>query len=361
MATPIQGEAQYIDALSRLTLRPLAATEVFPRLASLTDQQKKDFTDLADSNHVTIRAFEVINRVAGNCGHPEIQAWAMDVLMQERSRIDQALTYLQQVCDELEANGCPALVMKSLDHWPDLGNDLDLLSTGERKVILHVFRNKFHARVEPQSWGDRLANKWNFILPELPELVEIHMRRLGQTGEQVTIANSLISRARSIKIGNYAFRVSAPEHRLMICTLQRMYRHFYARLCDFVNTETLLQTETVDYELLRSASQAAGIWEGVATFLAIVSDYIECYRGQALGLPAWVTKAARFRGDQISFAKGFLRVRILPHSATLYASELTKLLRRGELKSSIRLTLLPCLATAAAVGQKITGSDKGIW
>jgi len=27
----------------------------------------------------------------------------------------------------------------------------------------------------------------------------------------------------------------------------------------------------------------------------------------------------------------------------------------------VRLGLLPCLATAAAVGYKITGSDKGIW
>jgi hypothetical protein len=37
------------------------------------------------------------------------------------------------------------------------------------------------------------------------------------------------------------------------------------------------------------------------------------------------------------------------------------MLRNREFKSSARLSLLPYLATAAAVGQKITGSDKGIW
>jgi hypothetical protein len=36
-------------------------------------------------------------------------------------------------------------------------------------------------------------------------------------------------------------------------------------------------------------------------------------------------------------------------------------LRKLELSSCARLSLLPWLATAAAVGQKITGSDKGIW
>jgi hypothetical protein len=45
----------------------------------------------------------------------------------------------------------------------------------------------------------------------------------------------------------------------------------------------------------------------------------------------------------------------------LYASELTTLLLKGDFRNSFRLSLLPGLATAAAVEQKLTGSDKGIW
>ena len=51
----------------------------------------------------------------------------------------------------------------------------------------------------------------------------------------------------------------------------------------------------------------------------------------------------------------------MPQSAALYGSQLTGLLRKGELQNTARLSLLPWLATAAVVGQKITGSDKGIW
>jgi hypothetical protein len=51
----------------------------------------------------------------------------------------------------------------------------------------------------------------------------------------------------------------------------------------------------------------------------------------------------------------------LPHSLNLYASELMTLLLKGELRNSLRLSLLPGLATAAALEQKLTGSDKGIW
>jgi hypothetical protein len=74
-----------------------------------------------------------------------------------------------------------------------------------------------------------------------------------------------------------------------------------------------------------------------------------------------VWDAARFGGDLITFKKSFLRVPILPQSAGLYRTQLAGLLRRRELYSSARLGLLPWLATAAAIGQKLTGSDKGIW
>ena len=43
------------------------------------------------------------------------------------------------------------------------------------------------------------------------------------------------------------------------------------------------------------------------------------------------------------------------------AGELKTLLMNGDLRNSLRLSLLPGLATAAALEQKLTGSDKGIW
>ena len=34
------------------------------------------------------------------------------------------------ICSKLTANGFPAVVIKSLDHWPDLGSDFDIYTTG---------------------------------------------------------------------------------------------------------------------------------------------------------------------------------------------------------------------------------------
>jgi hypothetical protein len=288
-------------------------------------------------------------------------AWAQSALTAERTRIATALSFLEEICSAFEFEKYDVAVIKSLDHWPDIGSDLDLYSNASQEVVTKFMVRRFGAQIAPRSWGDRLAGKWNFLIPGLPEAVEIHMGRLGQTGEQVSIASHLIERTRKVMIGNHSFRVPSVSDRLMISTLQRMYRHFYFRLCDIIDSASLVEMASIDYFDLRSSAMKAGIWEGVATYLVIVSDYVSKYRGSGLDLPYFVHAAARFGGDDIYYAREFLRVPIMPQSAKLYGKQLAGLVRKLELENGARLSLLPWLATAALVGQRVTGSDKGIW
>jgi len=287
--------------------------------------------------------------------------WARTALATEQNRIRTALPYLKQVCDAFENRGYEVSVIKSLDHYPDLGSDLDLYTTAAPQDVINLMSKQFDAKMAQRSWGDRLACKWNFEIPGLPEAVEIHVQRLGQTGEQSVIANSLMKRTRTVEIDGMSFRVPHKSDRLLISTLQRMYRHFYFRLCDVIDSALLVESDGVDFADLQASATRADIWEGVATYLAIVSDYVQKYRGRGLSLPRNVTSAARFGGESVYYARGFIRVPIMPQSAKLYGSQLAGILRKRELHNGARLSLLPWLATAAAVGYKITGSDKGIW
>ena len=361
MANVIQGEKQYIDAFFKLTLKPTSTADLLPLLNSLTPQQRQDFVELADSNHVVIRAFEVINRVAGNRGNGDLQAWAMGVLTSERARIWNALERLQPVCDALEEEDCPSVVMKTLDHWPDLGNDLDLVSLGRRADIVRVFTKRLNAKIEPRSWGDRLACKWNFSLPGLRESIETHVGRLGQTGEHIELAKRFIDRRVLMQVNGHQFFVPAPEERIFAATLQRMYRHFYFRVCDILNAASLVDSGKVNFLELQTAAQKAGIWPGVASFLNIVSEYLKQYRGYGLALPKTVTAAATVHTDKMYTRARFLRVPIMPYGARLFARQIIQAAIRGNVPATLRLSLLPPLASAAAVACKITGSDKGVW
>ena len=355
---------ELMQLLSRLLLSPCetdAASSTAQSLRTISREKFGHLTTLASSNHVIVRSMEIIRRMMLDA-HDSVRAeWAETALIEERARIANAIEHLHAICSAFDEAGLDATVIKSLDHWPDLGSDIDLYSNTPTTAICDLMTKTFGAQIASRSWGDRLANKWNFNIPGMPEPVEVHAGRLGQTGEQKVLAARLPGRARLMQIDGQSFRVPSASDRLMISTLQRMYRHFYFRLCDIVDSATLATSGAVDYADLRSSAKAAGVWEGVATYMVIVSDYVRQYRGADLGLPESVRSAARFGGKIVYFSRDFLRVPILPQSAGLYRTQLSGLLRNWELHSSARLGLLPMLATAAAVGYKLTGSDKGIW
>ncbi|MFP5205449.1 MAG: hypothetical protein ACLGSH_08850 [Acidobacteriota bacterium] len=354
-----------LNLLSRLLFERSATgapkTTLKAELLRLTRPEFDDLLTLAQLNHVVIRALEPYEGIAAEARDSERSAWVREALEAERRRIDTAMLFLDEICSEFEDHGYGVTVIKSLDHWPDMGSDLDLYTDASPEQVCGLMQKSFEATIAARSWGDRLACKWNFEIPGLPESVEVHVGRLGQTGEQVTIASSLLMRTRQIQAGDHKFRVTAVSDRLLISTLQRMYRHFYFRLCDIVDSAHLVETGAIDYDDLRMVATRADIWKGTATYLAIVSDYVKSYRGTGLELPQMVRDAAQFGGSEVYYARGFIRVPILPQSARLYTAQLAGVLGKGKLHNGARLSLLPWLATAAVVGQKLTGSDKGIW
>jgi len=347
-----------LDALLHLTLAPDKSPAALQHVTSLSDADRTRLLSLAQSNHVVMRAFQTVRSQTSD---PKLLEWTRTILTEEQQRIGNALTFLHHICDELERGGCATTVMKSLDHWPDLGSDLDLYTTADERQVVHVMLNRLGAHIESRSWGDRLSNKWNFAIPGLPESVEVHAQRLGQTGEHMAMAKRFVTRRVPKTVNGLTFLVPAPEERVIVATLQRMYRHFYFRVCDIVNTAGLLDAEQLDFGELKKAADLGGVWPGVATYLKIVRDFVAEYRDKAAELPKQVLDAARF-GREVIFARGkFLRVPIVPNGADLYTRQVTYTALRGDVPATLRLSLLPYLASAAAVAFRLTGSDKGIW
>lgn len=354
-------EKELLGCLCGLTLSPTPSEDCLQMVRTLDEPGRAQLLDLAHSHHVVIRGMEAIRQDALARGDEHILAWADAALTTERDRIANALAHLEAVCKELEAAGCATTVIKSLDHWPDIGNDLDLYTTGNQKDVIRVMQEKFGAKIEPQSWGDRVAQKFNFSIVGLAEPVEIHIQRLGQMGEHTSLARRFVTRRVQKEIAGKTFFVPAPEERVIVATLQRMYRHFYFRVCDLINTTGLVDAGEVDFTELKKATEPSGIWRGVATYLTIVSDFAERYRGQGLNLPASITKAAICGGDKVHARQRFLRVPIMPQGAALYSEQVTRAAFNGDLPATFRLYMLPYLASAAAISYKLTGSDKGVW
>lgn len=365
------ANARYMSLLSTLmfqgydakTLSGKATVESVPHVCEeifeMSEERFGEFLQLADTHHVAVRALKVLQKVAAELQKSRLQSWCEDALETETLRITNAVEWLHAIVRALEDSGCPVTVIKSLDHWPDLGSDLDLYTSGAPERVIEVMRQKLQSELKPRSWGDKLANKWNFQVPGLKELIEIHVRYLGQTGEQKLMAQRVIERGVWKEVNGHSFPVPAPEERILISTLQRMYRHFYFRLCDMADVATLLATGTLNFQQLRIGAELGGIWPGVASFLVIVFNYVKGFGG-SISLPREVIEAAYAPDLNVQFRSNFLRVPMRP-AAGLYGWQLLSAGRHADLRAISRLPLLPPLAVSALLAYRLTGSDKGVW
>jgi hypothetical protein len=152
-----------------------------------------------------------------------------------------------------------------------------------------------------------------------------------------------------------------PEDRIVIATLQRMYRHFYIRLTDIVNIFGLLASGRINFDQLRSVAEIGAIWPGVATLLVIARQHGLSYGGSATELPEMVRDAAQFGARQTYLGRKFVRVPILPEAAKLFLRQWAGNVRKHDFKAMMRISLLPLLATAAFLSFRLTGDDKGVW
>ena len=368
----VQTPAQHMEVLSRLMVRAHCENhrgtvpEDFGQLSEdanylngLGPSALDEFLKLADNHHVLVRVLTILQCAATALKQERMALWCEGYLARDRTRIKHSIEVLNAVCNVLESRGCPATVIKSLDHWPDRGSDLDLYTTASQPAVNHVLETEFDARAVERSWGDRLANKWNYRVPGLPELIEVHVQYLGQIGEHADIAMRVVERRVRKQLEGFEFYVPAPEERIIISALQRVYRHFYYRLCDMIDIATLLQREEVNFAELRNAADLAGIWPGVSTFLFLIRRYLATFGGE-LNLPRQVLDAAHSRGTGVHFSEGFLRVSKVT-GAELYASQLLQAGKHRDVRALVRLPLLPPLAITAAVAHSFTGNDKGIW
>lgn len=330
------------------------------QLRQMSAEERTEFLIFAELQRTRLRTLRILEQLAADDARLRFEG--LEALTRaEELQIKDTLKVLDRVVRALELTAHPPVVIKTLDHWPDIGSDLDLFISASEIDTVRVMRRELKAQPQPQSWGDRLAHKWNFRIPGLSRLVEIHVGCLGQTGEQDALPARLEETSILRDVGPSLLRVPAPEEQIALATLQRMYRHFYIRLTDLVNLTGLVRAGRVDFMRLRRSAENWSIWPGVATLLKITSDYNERVGVGPLPLPEFVVRSARFGAAATYVGKQFLRVPMVPQGSQLFLQQLIATGTARRFRAAARLSLLPALAAAAFVNLRITGDDKGIW
>src|ERR1700723_1182683 len=100
--------------------------ELRTELRAISRPEFDELAALANSNHVIVRGLEIFLDAIKGSGDQMRAEWAESALKAEKARIATALEFLGEISTAFEVENYDVAVIKSLDHWPDLGSDLDL-------------------------------------------------------------------------------------------------------------------------------------------------------------------------------------------------------------------------------------------
>lgn len=233
-----------------------------------------DLMSVLKTNRVTVRWFNKNKSLFK--GEKEVD----DTLKSEKKRLDGALKLIQKITDEFDRRKLPIVFIKTFENPPDLGQDIDVYTNISVRKLDDIFINKFKATLESASFSDKIARKRNYMING-KYVFEIHCSRLGQVGEDTKLAEDLLKRREKVKTNGITTYVPRAEYRLLLCVLQRVYRHLNIRICDVYNTLNLI--DSLDWIYLKKISLKYGVWRGVLLYLSYI-DKIVRYYGKESGI-----------------------------------------------------------------------------
>ncbi|UCC95852.1 MAG: nucleotidyltransferase family protein, partial [Candidatus Omnitrophota bacterium] len=230
----------------------LIMNSLFGGLHDSEEAKDLDFNDLIqvlNKNRIAVRWLRK-NYLTFNS---EQRKSADAFLGDEEKRMQSALEIIEKVTQEFEKRGLRIAVIKTLDNYPDLGHDIDLYTNAPIDDVDDILINVFGAKLQKPSLSERFSQKRNYKVQGYP-ILEVHCSKLGQLGEDNLLAQDLLVGCRKITHAQRSAYILRPEFRLLLCVLQRMYRHFNIRISDIYNTIHLIQNDEIDWRLLREIS-----------------------------------------------------------------------------------------------------------
>jgi thymidylate kinase len=308
--------------------------------------------DVLKKNRIIVRWINKMKSKFDSTFQSKIKA----ILKEQTMRLKKATEIIEKVTTEFDNNNIRFVVIKTLDNYPDSGHDIDIYTDASTKEIDKVLIGKFNAKLEKPTIAEKIARKRNYKIADFP-MLEVHCSRLGEMGEDTFLTQGLIANRIKKRVGKICTYVPKPEYRLLLCVLQRMYRHFNIRICDVYNTINLIKDDLLDWRYLRGIACKYGIYEGVLRYLGYVQKTARYY-GVDLDIEKHLEKnswPAFVKNKNMHF-----RFPLLSTGISVYSRKIFFELRRFNFDSLARISLVIPLAFMHFSLVKVFGKSR-VW
>jgi hypothetical protein len=299
---------------------------------------------LARRNGVVIRVAERLASLGVEPPPPFAEGVA-----RERERVRDAFVLVQRVSAILRARGIPFLFAKACQHYPDLGDDLDLLVLAPEAAVDTLLARELPATAQPRDVGGWIAGTVTFRIRGVTTTLDVQHERLGTVGEHRAYAVTLVRRQRRIVVAGTECGAPATEDQIVLQGVQRVPGRRCIRLCDVVYTASTLRRIALDWDYILSTARRIGVLSGLGCYLSYVE---QIHRDVLLAplLPAGVRRALPSEGwGRVEFKEGAYRFPALRANGRTYLRQLAAGLRTADWSGAARLCCVPVVGAATAV------------
>lgn len=326
---------------ARLALEVLLDEQ--PGRAAATTPDWSILLPLAQDNAILLRLGERADRGLGPLPGPVAAGCA-----HERQRVAAALAVAHTVSGNAAAAGIPILFPKALQHYPDLGRDLDLVTLADPPDDARLLSG-VPAEPRPGSWLARLAGTRLYHVRDPDLELDIQHGAVGVAGQHAAVARHLVENRRVSAIADHALAVPSPEDQLVLQGIQKVLGRRSFRIADAVHTLRAIREGQLDWPGMVAFARRAGAWHALSCYLAYVDQIHRRAFGRAvLDGPMRSHLASRDWG-QVGFRQGRFRFPAGRAHVQLYLTELVSAVRRRDMVAGARLVAYAPLAAATAL------------
>jgi len=333
----LSREASHAALVVRLLL------EDTPPRAAVAALDWSTLLQVTERSSTLIRAVERLTALG-----EQAPAFIAAAVERERRRVSEALELARRIANVCDARGIPALFPKVFQHYPDLGDDLDLLVVSPSRGVDAVILEGLRAVRRPGDWGTRIAGSVTYQVAGCSTPLDIQHGRLGIAGEETAFAALLWrERHRVVVAGLDAFTAS-PEHLLVLHGVQRVYGRLGIDLADVAAAATLMR-RPLDWTAVLDTAAQLGVLPGLGAFLG----YVEQIHGRLFGrwlLPPGIRSRLRLeRWGGIAFHNGVYRHPMIRVNGALYGRRLVTALATRRWATALRVCLVPLIGLVRAL------------
>ncbi|HVH69053.1 MAG TPA: hypothetical protein VM716_14385 [Gemmatimonadales bacterium] len=332
-------------ALSELLLRLLLGSPIDP------DRELKgpDFWDpllhVAGGNGVLLRA-----ALALDCLGVEGPPRFLVGVAFERQRAKALFAGVQAVSRMCSRHQVVHLFPKAFQHYPDIGQDADLLVFARPSELAPVLE-ALRAEPRPGGFSNWVAATVRYAVPGCPGPLDVQFGTLGLVGEHARFAAQLVDNRTCRMIDHSTVLVPAVEDQLLLQGVQRIFGRLSLRIADVLWAIDALRHERLDWDYVLDTAGRVGVRHGIGCFLSYIEQIHRRVFGTGVLPPALQRQLPLDGWGTIGFRDGRYRFPALRANLRLSLGAFESKLARRDWAAAARLSLVPLLGVTSTFGR----------